>query len=150
MSAPLLQGPPTPGNVHLVLYDGVCGLCNRLNAFLLPRDPSGIFAFASLQSATGQSLLKRFGKPTADLDTFYVVRNYRSESPDLLAKSRAALFVLSTLGGIWRLSAPFRLLPASLLDIGYDLIARNRYRFFGRYETCLLPTSQYKQRFIDV
>jgi predicted DCC family thiol-disulfide oxidoreductase YuxK len=150
MSAPLPQGPPETRNRHLVLYDGVCGLCNRLNAFVLPRDTSGIFAFASLQSATGQSLLKRFGKTTSDLDTFYVVTNYRSDSPGLLAKSRAALFVLSTLGGIWRSFAPFRVLPAWLLDIGYDLIARNRYRFFGRYDTCLVPTPQYKQRFIDV
>lgn len=86
---------------HLVLYDGVCGLCNRLNLFLLTRDVEGVFAFASLQSQTGQSLLRRFDKATEDLTTFYVIANYCAESPVLLAKSRAALFVASRLGGFW-------------------------------------------------
>jgi len=67
-----------------------------------------------------------------------------------LSKSRAALFVLTTIGGVWRAFAVLRVLPARLLDYGYDLIARNRYRLFGRYETCLLPAPEYERRFIDV
>jgi len=88
MFAPTPQAPSDRGNQHLVLYDGVCGLCNRLNGFLLPRDRDGVFAFASLQSATGRSLLSQFGKDAAGLSTFYVVTNYRSDSTALLSKSR--------------------------------------------------------------
>jgi predicted DCC family thiol-disulfide oxidoreductase YuxK len=135
---------------HLILYDGVCGLCNRVTAFLLPRDPDGVFSYASLQSGTGQSFLRRFGRPTEHLDTFYVVTNYRSDSPALLARSQAALFVAAALGGAWRALALFRAVPARLLDVGYDLIARNRYRLFGRYDTCPLPAPQHKARFIDL
>ena len=138
-----------PGK-HLILYDGVCGLCNGLNTFVLPRDPDGLFAFTSLQSPTGQTLLTRFGKPVGDLDTFYVLVDYRSELPTLLAKSRAGLFVLATLGGVWRVAAPLGALPTPLLDVGYDLLARNRYRIFGRYDTCPLPTPEHRRRFIDV
>lgn len=150
MSIPLSQESENTEHRHLVLYDGVCGLCNRFNTFLLPRDRDSVFAFASLQSAVGQSVLKRFGKATDDLDTFYLVTNYRSESSVLLAKSRAALFVLTTLGGVWRSFGLFRVLPSGLLDAVYDVIARNRYRLFGRYETCVNPSPEYKQRFIDV
>ena len=135
---------------HLILYDGVCGLCNRVNQFILPRDKRGVFDFASLQSATGRSMLQRFGKNTDDFNTFYLVTNYRSDSPALLSRARAGLFALKTIGGIWRWTQIFRIFPTALLNVGYDLIARNRYRLFGRYETCLMPNAEFKQRFIDV
>ena len=150
MSIPLPHGSEPPQYRHLVLYDGVCGLCNRLNTFLLPRDVDAVFAFASLQSEAAQSLLKRFGKATDSLDTFYIVTNYRSASPVLLSKSRAALFVLTTLGGFWRWLAVFGVMPTRLLDRGYDVIARNRYRVLGRHDTCPIPSPEYKARFIDV
>ena len=70
----------------MVLYDGVCALCNRLNNFVLPRDNRGVFDFASLQSAMGRSALQRFGRNPDDLNTFYLVTNYRSESSALLSK----------------------------------------------------------------
>jgi predicted DCC family thiol-disulfide oxidoreductase YuxK len=139
-----------PDAQHLLLYDGVCGLCNRLNAFVLRRDRRGAFAFASLQSATAKALLRSFDKPTEDLTTFYVVANYRSDSPAILAKSRAALFVLRTLGGLWRWIAFVGVLPTPLLDFGYDTIARYRYRLFGQYEACILPAPEHRRRFIDV
>lgn len=135
---------------HLVLYDGVCGLCNGLNAFLLPRDPSGLFAFASLQSLTAKSLLTRYGLPTEDFNTFYVIENFRSESPVLLTKSQAGLFAVTTLGGAWRLAGVLKVVPTPVLNIAYDWIARNRYRFFGRYDTCPLPTPEQRARFIDI
>jgi predicted DCC family thiol-disulfide oxidoreductase YuxK len=134
---------------HLVLYDGVCGLCNRLNAFVLARDAAGVFAFASLQSKTGQAFLHQFGRSGQTLDTMCVVRDYRSSSPVLLTKSQAALFVIAHAGGGWRWLALSSVLPLRLRDAIYDLVSRNRYRVFGRYESCLLPTPQYKQRFID-
>jgi predicted DCC family thiol-disulfide oxidoreductase YuxK len=135
---------------HLILYDGVCGLCNRLNQFVLLRDTRAVFDFAPLQSITGRSVLQRFGRDTEDLTTFYVVANYRSESPALLSKARATSFVMKTLegGGMWLRA--FRILPNALVNLGYSLIARNRYRIFGRSESCLMPSAEFRKRFIDV
>src|SRR5713101_9860777 len=135
---------------HLILYDGVCGLCNRLNRFVLLRDTRAVFDFASLQSATGRSVLQRFGRDTENLTTFYVVADYREESPTLLSKARAVLFVMKTLdiGSAWRHA--FRIFPDAVLDFGYDLIARNRYRFFGQSESCLMPSTEFRKRFIDI
>ena len=83
------------------------------------------------------------------LGTVYVVVNYRSESPVLLSKSGAASFVLKTSGIRGPLSWAFRLL-GGLLNLGYDLIARNRYRVFGQSETCMMPSAEFRQRFIDI
>jgi predicted DCC family thiol-disulfide oxidoreductase YuxK len=135
---------------HLILYDGVCGLCNRLNQFVLRRDTRAIFDFASLQSATGRSMLQKLGQNTENLITFYVVTNYRSESPALLSKARAVLFAMENLkdGRVW--SWFVRIFPNALLDIGYNLIARNRYRVFGQSESCLMPSAEFSKRFINV
>jgi len=139
----------TTGN-HLILYDGVCGLCNRLNRFVLKRDAAGVFRFASLQSNLGQSILRAHGKDPGSLETLYVVVHHGAKSPVLLSKSGAALFILETLRGPWRLAAVLRILPRPLLDWAYYLVARNRYRVFGRYDHCLIPSSKYRSRFIDV
>ena len=138
------------GGEHLILYDGVCGLCNRLNQFVLRRDARAIFDFASLQSPTGQSILQRFGGNAESLTTLYVVANYRSESPLLLSKARAVLFVLRSMRGRATWLRVFSIFPNSLLDLGYDVIARNRYRILGRSESCLMPTAEFRKRFIDV
>ena len=135
---------------HLILYDGVCGLCNRVNQFVLRRDTRADFDFASLQSPTGRSVLRQFGRDAETLTTFYIVTDYRSDSPTLLSKGRAALFVMQALnvGGIWR--QILGRLPHISLDFGYELIARNRYRLFGRMNGCLLPPVEFRERFIDV
>jgi predicted DCC family thiol-disulfide oxidoreductase YuxK len=138
------------GGDHLILYDGMCGLCDRWIQFVLPRDHRGLFVFAPLQSPTARSVLQRFGRCPAALDTFYVVRNYQSDSPDLLWKGKAALFVLEALGGVWGAASALRILPAAVLDGGYDLVARNRYRWFGRLATCRIPAPHERARFIDV
>lgn len=152
----------------ILLYDGVCGLCNRFVQFVLKRDREGIFYFASLQSSLGQRLLGRYGVNAADLDTVYVVRNNDADvvphrldqRPDehlnrqgqpLLARSDAALFVCQQLGGIWRLAAGiFGLLPRSLRDWCYRVIASNRYRFFGKYDACPMPSAETQSRFLDL
>ena len=135
---------------HLVLYDGVCGLCNRLTTFLVPRDPTHSLDFASLQSEVGRSALHDLGGNPDELDTFYVITNYRTSSPALLDKARAALFLMRTLGGPWAWLGVFGVLPLALLNRVYDFAARNRYRFFGRYETCAMPSALYQDRFIDL
>jgi predicted DCC family thiol-disulfide oxidoreductase YuxK len=135
---------------HLILYDGVCGLCNRMNRFVLLRDTRALFDFASLQSSTGRSVLQQFGRNTEDLTTFYIVSNYCSESPALLSKARAVLFVMKSLNGVGAWLRVFRVFPSALLDLGYGLIARNRYRLFGQSESCLMPSAEFRKRFIDV
>ena len=145
------QDPPPVGRgAHLILYDGVCGLCNRVNQFVLPRDPDGIFDFASLQSDTGRAFVTRFGGNPDELNTMFVVADYRSTAPSLLPRSRAALFIMRRLGAPWRWLAVLDVLPRALLDAGYALVARNRYRFFGRHDRCILPSPRDRQRFIDV
>lgn len=138
-----------PVGEHLILYDGVCGFCNRMNQFVLKRDPHAVFAFASLQGAAARPVLRRWGANPEDLNTFYVVANYRSEAPELLLKATAALFVIARLGVPWRWLGFVRVLPRALLDRLYDLAARNRYRFFGKYGSCRLPSGEHRKRFID-
>lgn len=135
---------------HLILYDGVCGLCNGVVQFVLARDAQGLFQFASLQSDLARDTLQVYGRNAADLDTFYVVAYYGAADAKLLDKSTAALFVLYELGGIWRRLSAVRLLAAPLRDWVYDRIARNRYRLFGKQESCLLPTPELRSRFLDM
>ncbi|HKY21689.1 MAG TPA: DCC1-like thiol-disulfide oxidoreductase family protein [Vicinamibacterales bacterium] len=143
------QAPTEARGEHLVLYDGVCGLCNRLLQFLLPRDHEGAFDYAALQSETGRALVARFGASPDDLTSFYVIADYRRPVARLLARSRASLFVANALGWPWKAAGVLRVFPAALLDIVYDLIARNRYRMFGRYDHCPIPLPEYRSRFID-
>ena len=134
----------------IVLYDGVCGLCNRLNQFLLKRDNRDRFRFASLQSEFADSLLRRHGIKGIDLNTVYVVVDYGHSSEQLLSRSDAILHVLSELGGVWSIFTLGRVLPKGIRNRIYNLVARNRYRVFGKYETCLLPEKQYQHKFLGV
>ncbi len=150
MTAVAVPQPSSSPGEHVILYDGICGLCNRVNQFVLSRDSRSVFDFASLQSETGRSLVKRFGREPDDLDTFYVVTNYRSGSPELLSKAEAALFIIKAVGAPWSWLGVFGILPKGVLDWSYDVIARNRYRLFGRYESCPIPGPDERRRFIDI
>lgn len=132
----------------VILYDGVCGLCNRLNQFLLERDRHDRFRFASLQSEFAATLLKRHGVSSVDLDTVYVVDNYDQANERLLSRSDAILHVLRQIGGIWSLLRFGSAIPKSLRDALYNQVARNRYRMFGKYEVCLMPEERFKQKFL--
>ncbi|MDQ1727942.1 MAG: hypothetical protein QOD33_67 [Pyrinomonadaceae bacterium] len=132
-----------------MLYDGVCGLCNRLVQFLLKRDTHDRFRFASLQSDFTAQVLRRHGLDPADLDTVYVIRDFGQTRERLLTRSDAVLFMLNRLGGIWRVTALGRVLPRALRDLVYKLVARNRYRVFGKHESCMLPEPQHRQKFLD-
>jgi predicted DCC family thiol-disulfide oxidoreductase YuxK len=134
---------------HLLLYDGVCGLCNAVVQFILPRDNAGAFVFAPVQSATGRVWLTRFGMNPDALDTFVVITNFRTGSPALLSRAHAALFVARALPQPWRSARLLAVLPWRALNFGYDVIARHRYRIFGRYDTCPIPSPETRRRFID-
>jgi predicted DCC family thiol-disulfide oxidoreductase YuxK len=133
----------------IVLYDGVCGLCNRLTQFILKRDHHDRFRFASLQSEFADSLLKRHGKDASDLDTFYVVIDFGEPGERLLSRSDGILYVGTALGGFWKLAAVGRVIPRFLRNAFYGLVARNRYRVFGKYESCLMPDPKHGDKFLE-
>ncbi len=141
---------PSPRLHHLVLYDGVCGLCNGLVRFILARDPLALFQFAALQSAPARDVLRGFGKTPDGLNTFFVVADTGTARARLLDRSEAVLFVAAALGPPWRWLAPLKVLPVALRDSCYNLVARNRYRLFGKHDTCPLPTAETRRRFLDL
>ena len=149
MAVSQTQAPSRPEGVHLVLYDGVCGLCNRLLQFLLKHDRRGVFSFASLQSATGRAMVARYGGNPDDPGSFHVVADFRAPNARALKKSDAAVFVARQLGWPWKGLRAAGLLPPALRDRMYDVIARNRYRVFGRYEECQVPRPEFRSRFLE-
>ena len=136
--------------MHLLLYDGVCGFCNWLVQAVLTHDRTGAFQFAALQSDVARRALEPYGANPDDLDTVYVIENHGTPGARLLSRGRAGLFVLSHLSGPWRLLRVFGVLPSPVLDWGYRLVARHRYRIFGKYDTCPLPDPSVRSRFIDL
>lgn len=135
----------------ILLYDGVCGLCNRIVQFTLRRDRDAIFRFASLQSAFAAAILARHGADPSDLNTFYAVVNPELPDECLLSRSDAGIFVLKQLPGAWRPAAfLLQLVPKFLRDTVYKVVARSRYRIFGRFDVCQLPSEQHRNRFLDV
>ena len=133
----------------IILYDGFCGLCNRLNRFIIERDLEGRFRFASLQSEFSKELLKRHEQSPEEVDTVYVVRRYATDREELFSKSKAVFQILAELPGYKPWVAIARFLPTRLTDLGYDLVAKNRYRFFERYEACPVPRPGERERFIQ-
>jgi predicted DCC family thiol-disulfide oxidoreductase YuxK len=144
-----MQASPGAQGLHLVLYDGVCGLCHRLVQFLLRYDRRAAFDFASLQSGTGRAMVERSGGNRHGLNSFYIVANYRTPAARVMTRSRAALFVAGELGWPWKLGCVLRAIPSRMLDRGYDFIARHRYRVFGRSEQCLVPQWEFRNRFVE-
>jgi len=142
----------------VLLYDGVCGLCNRTVQFVLKRDRSDVFRFAALQSALGRRILEKQGINPADLDTFYVVVGFDASLPAgpdqnarVLARSDAVSFVLGQLGGVWGFfGGLLMMVPRFVRDGMYNLVARSRYRVFGRYEQCPVPSEADRKRFLDL
>jgi predicted DCC family thiol-disulfide oxidoreductase YuxK len=141
--------PSEVQGIHLVLYDGVCGLCSRVVKFVLTHDHRAVFNFASLQSSTGRRMVARWGGDPEKLTSFYVVANYREPSAQFFGRSRAALFVISELGWPWKMILLIGVLPTWLLDRMYDVVARTRYRVFGRHQQCLMPRPEFRGRFVE-
>jgi predicted DCC family thiol-disulfide oxidoreductase YuxK len=128
---------------NILLFDGVCNLCNRVVQFTIKRDPEEKFKFASLQSESGQALLKKFGLPANDFDSFVFI-----QGDNYYLKSAAGLHVLKELGGIWSVFYALMIIPGPLRDFIYRLIAKTRYSIFGKRDTCMVPTEDLKKRFL--
>ena len=137
-------------NHLIVFYDGVCGLCNRIIQFLLKRDRNDRLRFASLQSEFAANVLTRHGIDPKDLDTLHVVENYEEAGERVLNRSDAVLRATGELGGLWSLAAiAGSIIPRPLRDLFYRFVARNRYRVFGKSETCMLPEPRHRAKFLD-
>ena len=129
---------------HIILFDGVCNLCNGTVLFIIKRDKKLKFKFASLQSETGQKIVTQFHLPAEDFDSFVYLKKGK-----LLLRSDAVLHVLKDLGYPWKIFFAFSVLPISFRDAVYDFIARNRFRFFGKRGACMIPTESTMERFLS-
>ncbi len=128
----------------IVLFDGVCNLCNRSVQFIIKRDTRDRFRFAALQGKTGQALLTRHQLPADSFNSFILVEEDR-----IYTRSTGALQMLKRLGAPWSLCYAFILVPRFIRDWVYNRIARNRYRWFGKKESCMIPTPELKNKFLD-
>ena len=131
----------------LILFDGVCNLCNGAVNFIIDRDPEGCFTFAALQSEEAAPLLAEFGRQPESLatapDSIALI-----EGGHLYERSDAVLRIARRLDGLWPLSYAFVVLPKSFRDALYGWIAANRYRWFGKEDACRIPTPELRARFL--
>lgn len=127
----------------VVLFDGVCNLCAWTVQFILPRDPNGYFQFASLQSALGQQLLKKYQVTARVADSVVLIEN-----DQMYLKSDATLRIARHLNGAWSLARVFQIVPRSLRDGVYAWIAAHRYQMFGQRNTCLVNFPNAQERFL--
>lgn len=127
----------------IILFDGVCNLCNSSVQFIIKRDKKALFKFASLQSEEGQRILKKFNLPVDQINTIIL-----TDDSNFWSKSTAALKIATKLSGLWPMMYAFILIPKLLRDKVYEFIARNRYRWFGKQESCWIPSPELKARFI--
>jgi predicted DCC family thiol-disulfide oxidoreductase YuxK len=128
----------------IILFDGVCNLCNKSVQFIIKRDKKGLFRLASLQGNAGQALLQQYNLPNDTLYSFVLIENGK-----VYTRSTAALRVLRKLGGGWKLLYGLVILPPFIRNAIYNWIARNRYKWYGKREECMVPTPELKSRFLD-
>jgi predicted DCC family thiol-disulfide oxidoreductase YuxK len=138
----------TSGGAPVLLYDGVCGFCNKSVQMILDHDRRGEMRFAALQSDYGLRVVERHPELRGIDSVVYVEPAVGGERVHV--RSDAALKVAAYLGGFWKLFLAAKVLPRGLRDYFYDLFARNRYKLFGKYDTCLLPPPEVRSRFLDV
>ena len=137
---------PLPAMDHpdnIVFFDGVCNLCNGLVKFIIKRDVKNLILFSPLQSPFGQATLKKMKMDPEEVNT---VVYFSGDKPYL--KSSAILQILKDMGGAWKLLFGLIVVPRFIRDFIYDLVARNRYKVFGKQESCMVPTPEVKNRFI--
>lgn len=132
----------TPGH-SVILFDGVCNLCNASIDFILKRDPKDRFKVGALQEEAGKNLLSQFEVNLEYLDSLVLI-----EQGEIYFRSTAALRIARNLSGLWPLFYGFIILPTPLRDAVYDWIGRNRYRWFGKKNTCRLPTPEERAKFL--
>ena len=128
---------------HIILFDGICNLCNKVVQFVIKRDRQQLFQFASLQSEAGSALLKEMNMPEDNFNTVVYICNNKA-----YIKSDAALKIAASLPFPINLSIIFKIVPKFIRDAVYDFIAKNRYRFFERKAECMIPNPELSKRFL--
>jgi len=128
---------------QIILFDGLCNLCNSSVQFFIKHDKKAVFKFASLQSKFGKEQLVKYQIDVANIDSFIYIKANQA-----FVKSTAALKVINELGGFWKIFHIIIYFPRPFRDWVYDRIAKNRYRMFGKKESCMVPTPELKSRFI--
>lgn len=131
-------------NESIILFDGVCNFCNGAVNFVLKQDAKGVFKFSPLQSATAQKLLNDFNLPQKGFESFVLIQNGKA-----FQKSSAALRVFKMLPWYWQWMQAFWIVPKFIRNAVYDVIAKNRYKWFGRQDQCMVPTMETRSRFLD-
>jgi len=131
-------------NKSIILFDGVCNLCNNSVQFIIKRDKKQRFLYSSLQSDAAQSILLQFQLSNSNFDSIILVENGK-----VYQKSTAILKIAKYLPGFWKVSYVFIIIPKFIRDFLYSFIAKNRYNWFGKRDTCMIPTKELKMRFLD-
>lgn len=129
---------------NILLFDGVCNLCNRVVKFIIRIDKSKKIRFAPIQSISGQLLLNQSSADQEDIDSVIYLNGGK-----VFIKSSAVLHILKDIGGGWKILYAFIIIPVFIRDFFYDLIAKNRYSIFGRRDSCMLPSEDSKWRFLE-
>jgi predicted DCC family thiol-disulfide oxidoreductase YuxK len=133
-----------PNDKKIILFDGICNFCNFWVNYVIEKDKNDLFRFASLQSEFGQSILSNLNLAENDIDTFVLI-----ESKKYFIRSTAALKVVKDISGWLKILYPFIILPVFIRDSVYNLIAKNRYKIFGKSEFCRIPSETEKSKFIE-
>jgi predicted DCC family thiol-disulfide oxidoreductase YuxK len=128
----------------IVLFDGVCNLCNGAVKFIIRHDKKKVFLFASLQSAAGKKILAQYNLPPDELNSFILI-----EKEKAYTRSTGALMVAKKLSGLWPVLYSYIIIPAFIRDSIYNWIGINRYKWFGKKEECMLPTAELRARFLN-
>ena len=131
-------------NKKIILFDGVCNLCNSAVQYVIEHDKNDVFMFAALQSDIGKKLMKERGIDASQIDSIILIE----QGVAYYTKSTAAIKIARSFGGIWQLAGVFQWIPEKIRDWVYDYIANNRYKWYGRKEACMVPTPELKTKFL--
>lgn len=134
-----------PKNKKIILFDGVCNLCNSSVQYVINHDKNDIFRFVALQSELGQKILKHIGISPDKIDSIVLYEPGKA----YYYKSTAALEIAKYLGGIFTYGTVFKIIPTPIRNILYDYIAKNRYKWYGKQESCMIPTPELKAKFLE-
>jgi len=134
-----------PKNKKIILFDGVCNLCNGFVRFVIKHDKKDTFRFASLQSQYGQRIQNYLALDSSDIKSIVL---YQPEIA-YFKKSKAVIEIIKDFGGFYRLLSVFGVFPIIITDLVYDFVAKNRYKWFGKKDQCMIPTAELKFKFLD-
>lgn len=133
-----------PQGKKIILFDGVCNLCNNAVQYVIDHDKKDVFRFAALQSELGQQILDHIGIDPKHIDSIVLYE----PGVAYFYKSSAAIEIARDFGGFFHLGTAFKIIPAGLRDVVYDYVARNRYKWYGKKEACMIPTPELRAKFL--